>query len=42
MMSNRSKKSNIKNKKGHNADKNTKEYLGVMALIAILEPVTES
>ncbi len=33
---------NTKNNKGHHVDKGTKEHLGVMALIAIMEPATES
>ena len=41
MMSRRSKISNTKNNKGHNVDKSTKEYLGVTALISIMEPPTE-
>ena len=41
MMSKRSKPNN-KNSKGHNVDKHTKEYLGVMALIAIMDSVTEN
>ena len=41
-MSKRSKISNTKNNKGHNVDKSTKEYQGITALIAIMEPVTES
>ncbi len=43
MIDNNVKKiSNTKNNKSHNVDKNTKEYLGVRALIAIMELVTES
>ncbi len=41
-MSNGSKILNTKNSKGHHVDKSTKEYLGVMTLTAIIEPVTES
>ena len=40
-MSKRSKISNTKNNNGCNVEKNIKEYLGVMALIAIMEPATE-
>ena len=42
MMSKGSKISNTKNNKDHHVDKGTKEYLDVMALIAIMEPATES
>ncbi len=42
MMSKGSKISNTKNNKGHNVDKDTKDYLDVTALIAIMEPATES
>ncbi len=41
-MSKRSKISYTKNNKGHNVDNHTKEYLGVVTLIAIMEPATES
>ena len=42
MMSKPSKISNTKNNKGHHVDKGTKEYLDVMAQIAIMETTTES
>ena len=41
-MSKRSKTSNRKNNKGQHVDKNTKEHLGVTALIAIMEVAAES
>ena len=41
-MSKRSKISNTNNNKGHNVDKDTKEYLDVLTLKAIIKPATES